>query len=83
MKIKELLSSFRLSSDVIAAYLIRTSRQPAVRMENVQYEDEYLLPLGSKTQRITNLNDLSQIEDGEVEMFWVNGKMLMVREKEA
>lgn len=81
MKIKELLSLFRLSSEVKAVYLFRAKAYPVPQNDNIRYEDRFEHPLRSRTQTLTNLQDLSMIEDGEIESMWVNGKMLMIREK--
>lgn len=74
MKIKELLSLFCLSSEVKAVYLFRAKAYPVAM-------NGFDRPIKSRTQTLTNLQDLSAIEDGEIESTWVNGKMLMIREK--
>ena len=81
MKIKELLSLFCLSSEVKAVYLMRATEQPAIQNENIRYEDRFEPQVKTYNQTLTSLQDLSVIADGEIESAWVNGKMLIIREK--
>ena len=80
MKIKELLSLFRLSCDVRCVYLMRATTQPQIPNDNLGYAGSMWMPEKTMHQTLTSLEDLSVFEDGEIETFWVNGGALMVRE---
>lgn len=80
MKIKELLSLFRLTCDVRVVYLMRASEQPQIPNSSLGYTESMWLPPTTMHQTLTNLEDLSVFEDGEVSEFWVNGGTLMIRE---
>lgn len=81
MKIKELLSLFRLSCDVRVVYLMRATPQPQIPNDNLGYTGQMWRPEKTTRQTLTSLKDLSAFEDGEIEEFWVNGGTLMIREK--
>ena len=80
MKIKELLSLFRLTCDVRVVYLMRASEQPQIPNSSLGYTGSLYLPDKTRQQTLTSLKDLSVFEDGEVSEFWVNGGTLMIRE---
>lgn len=80
MKIKELLSLFRLTCDVRVVYLMRASEQPQIPNSSLGYTESMWLPPTTMHQTLTNLEDLSVFEDGEIAEFWVNGGTLMIRE---
>ena len=80
MKIKEILSLFRLTCDVRVVYLMRATPQPQIPNEKLGYAGSMWLPPTTMHQTLTNLENLSVFEDGEVSEFWVNGGTLMIRE---
>ena len=81
MKIKEFLSLFRLTCDVRVVYLMRASEQPQIPNSSLGYTGSMWLPPRTMHQTLTNLEDLSVFEDGEIAEFWVNSGTLMIREK--
>lgn len=70
MKIKELLVLFRLSCDVRAVYLMRTTPQPQIPNDKLGYTGSMWLPPTTMHQTMTSLEDLSVFEDGEIAEFW-------------
>lgn len=83
MKIKELLSLFQLSCSDRAVYLMRATPQPQIPNDKLGYTGRMWLPEKTMHQTLTSLEDLSVFEDGEIDAFWVNARMLMIREKGA
>lgn len=81
MKIKELLSMFRLTCEVREVYLLRATAQPQIQNDSLGYAGSMWLPEKTTRQSLTSLKDLSVFEDGEIAEFWVNGGTLMVREE--
>lgn len=81
MKIKELLSLFRLTCEVREVYLLRAGEQPQIPNDSLGYAGSMWLPEKTRRQSLTSLEDLSVFEDGEIAEFWVNGGTLMIREK--
>lgn len=80
MKIKELLSLFRLTCEVREVYLLRATEQPQIPNSSLGYAGGMWLPEKTRRQSLTSLEDLSVFEDGEIAEFWVNGGALMIRE---
>ena len=81
MRIKELLSLFRLTCEVREVYLLRATEQPQIPNDKLGYTGSMWLPPTTMRQTLTSLEDLSVFEDGEIAEFWVNGGALMIREK--